>query len=165
MISHAHIWGYPDMTVANVNGINIDYKVEGQGNPIVMISGAGADKSAWRYQTKEFAKHYLVVTFDSRGVGKSDKPPGPYTIKMMADDTVGLMDHLGIAKAHIIGVSAGGMVAQELGISYPDRVDKLILGCTFARKDEKSGVAKKRSNNNPVAHFTIRVSLIISFIS
>ena len=131
------------MTLANVNGINIDYRVEGQGEPLVMISGAGADKSSFRSQTNEFRKYYRTITFDSRGVGRSDKPAGPYTIKMMVDDTIGLMDYLGIEKAHILGVSMGGMIAQELAINHPERVNKLVLGCTFARKDETSGWSKE----------------------
>jgi len=134
-----HTVGCPEMPIANVNGINIDYKDEGHGEPLIMISGAGADKSAWRSQTKEFKKHYRTITFDNRGVGKSDKPAGPYSIRMMADDTVGLMDHLGIEKAHVLGVSAGGIIAQELAISYPERVNKLILASTFAPKEETGG--------------------------
>jgi pimeloyl-ACP methyl ester carboxylesterase len=127
------------MPMAKVNGINIDYRVEGQGEPLIMICGAGADKSSLRYQTGAFKKYYRTVTFDNRGSGKSDKPAGPYTIKMMADDTIGLMDHLGIEKAHVLGVSAGGIIAQELAINHPERVNKLILASTFARKDETSG--------------------------
>jgi pimeloyl-ACP methyl ester carboxylesterase len=125
--------------MANVNGINIDYKVEGQGEPLIMINGAGATKSAWRSQTRLFKKYYRAITFDNRGVGKSDKPAGPYTFRTMADDAIGLMDHLRIEKAHVLGVSMGGMIAQELAINHPERVNKLVLACTFARKDETSG--------------------------
>ena len=67
------------------------------------------------------------------------KPEGPYSTRMMADDTVRLMDHLGIQKAHIVGISMGGMIAQELAINYPERVSKLVLACTYACKDEISG--------------------------
>ena len=121
------------MPSAKVNGINIDYVVEGQGEPLVMIMGLAGDRGSWRFQTGFFKKHFRVVTFDNRGVGKSDKPAGPYTIKMMVDDTIGLMDYLGIEKAHVLGVSMGGMIAQELAINHPERVDKLVLGCTFAK--------------------------------
>lgn len=76
-------------------------------------------------------------------MGKSDKPAGPYTTSMMADDTVGLMDHIGVEKAHVLGVSMGGMIAQELAINHPERVDKLVLGCTLARRDEKSGFSSE----------------------
>jgi pimeloyl-ACP methyl ester carboxylesterase len=112
--------------------------IEGQGQPLVMIMGLGGARSSWRSQKGLFKKYYRTVTFDNRGVGKSDKPIGPYTIKMMGDDTLGLMDQLGIEKAHVLGVSMGGMIAQELAINHPERVDKLILGCTFARAGASS---------------------------
>jgi len=120
------------MPKAYVNGINIDYKVQGQGEPLVLIMGYSGDKTGWMFQTRAFKRHFRVVTFDNRGVGKSDKPTGAYSVRMMADDTVGLMEHLGIEKAHILGVSMGGMIAQELAINYPERINKLVLCCTFA---------------------------------
>lgn len=127
------------MPIVAANGIKLNYKVEGQGYPLVMIMGLGANRSGWSPQISFFKKHYTVVTFDNRGVGKSDKPEGPYSIRMMADDTVKLMDHLEIKKTHIMGASMGGMIAQELAINYPERVSKLVLACTFACKDENSG--------------------------
>ena len=123
------------MTIAKINEININYKVEGQGEPLVMIMGLGSDKRNWMFQVPTFKKHYQLVTFDNRGVGKSSKPAAPYTTRIMADDTVGLMDYLGIKKAHILGVSMGGMIAQEIAINYPERVMKLILCCTYACDD------------------------------
>jgi pimeloyl-ACP methyl ester carboxylesterase len=133
------------MPKANINGINIDYWIEGHGESLVMISGFSSEKSIWRFQTESFKKHYRTITFDNRGVGKSDKPIGLYTTKMMADDTIGLMDHLRIDKAHVIGMSMGGMIAQELSINYPERVDKLVLASTFARSDEVSGFSSEFS--------------------
>jgi pimeloyl-ACP methyl ester carboxylesterase len=127
------------MPLARLNGININYRVEGQGEPLVMIMGFSGRRSGWIRQIPFFRKHYRVITLDNRGVGKSNKPPGPYSTRMMADDTIGLMDLLGIEKAHIMGVSMGGMIAQELAINYPQRVMKLILACTYARQDEMSG--------------------------
>jgi len=127
------------MPLSKLNGININYKVEGQGEPLVMIMGFTANRSSWMPQIPFFKKYYRVITFDNRGVGKSDKPPGPYSTKMMADDTVRLMDLLGIEKAHIMGASMGGMIAQELAINYPQRVMKLVLACTYACQDETSG--------------------------
>jgi pimeloyl-ACP methyl ester carboxylesterase len=120
------------MPVVKVNGVNINYKVEGQGEPLVMVMGFAGDQRGWRYQIPAFKKHYQVITFDNRGVGKSDKPQGPYTIGMMAKDTVCLMDYLGIKQAHIMGVSMGGYMAQEIASNYPEKVTKLILGCTQA---------------------------------
>ena len=127
------------MPLAKLNGININYQVQGQGEPLMMIMGFTANRNGWMPQIPFFKKYYRVITFDNRGVGKSDKPPGPYSTKMMADDTVRLMDLLGIEKAHIMGVSMGGMIAQELAINYPQRVTKLVLACTYASQDETSG--------------------------
>ncbi len=127
------------MPLAKLNDIKINYKVEGQGEPLVMIMGFTAKRSNWMLQIPFFKKFYRVITFDNRGVGKSDKPPGPYSTKMMADDTIGLMDLLGIEKAYIIGASMGGMIAQELAINYPQRVMKLVLACTYACQNETSG--------------------------
>ena len=117
------------MPKANVNGINIYYEVHGQGEPLVLIQGLGGGHASWFFQTRAFKKHYRVITFDNRGIGKTDKSSDPYTIKTMADDTIGLMDYLGVDKAHILGASLGGMVAQEIAIGYPQRVRKLVLVC------------------------------------
>ncbi|MHA2069495.1 MAG: alpha/beta fold hydrolase [Candidatus Thorarchaeota archaeon] len=133
------------MPKATVNGINIDYRVEGQGEPLIMIAGFSSEKNGWWFQTKAFKKYYRIITFDNRGVGKSDKPTGPYTVKRMADDAIGLMDHLGIEKAHVLGISMGGMIAQELAINHPERVDKLVLASTFTRRDETSGFTSEAS--------------------
>ena len=129
------------MPVAKVNGININYRVQGKGEPLVLISGYSSDQSGWIFQTGAFKKYYLVITFDNRGVGKTDKPSGAYSMKMMADDTVGLMNHLGIKKAHILGISSGGLVAQALAINYPERINKLVLASTDAGGDESSGIS------------------------
>ena len=117
-------------------------------------------------------KYYRTVAFDNRGVGKSDKPAGPYTIRMMADDTLGLMDHLSIEKAHVLGVSMEGMIAQELAINHPERVDKLVLGCTFAnagtsahsREMNEAMEAQGKSSQNKVSQRkSISVVLDLSF--
>ncbi|MDG7001292.1 MAG: alpha/beta hydrolase [Nitrososphaerota archaeon] len=125
--------------LANINGININYRSQGDGEPLFMISGFGSSQGSWWPQTRIFKKHYRVITFDNLGVGKSDKPEGPYSTKMMAKDATGLMDYLSIQKAHVLGASMGGMIAQELAINYPDRVNKLVLACTFAARDETGG--------------------------
>ncbi len=126
------------MPLARLNGISINYHVEGEGEPLVMIMGFTANRSGWMPQIPFFKKYYRVITFDNRGAGKSDRPLGPYSIKMMADDIVRLMDLLGIDKTHIMGVSMGGMIAQELSINHPQRVMKLVLACTYACQDETS---------------------------
>lgn len=129
------------MPLANVNGININYAVEGHGKPLVMIMGFGVDQSCWRRQVPTFKKQYNVITFDNRGTGKSDKPDGSYSPRLMAEDTIQLLDFLKIEKAHIIGVSMGGLIAQEIAINYPERILKLILGSTWACQDnEDNGI-------------------------
>ncbi|MFC1848295.1 alpha/beta fold hydrolase [Chloroflexota bacterium] len=122
------------MPKAHVNGININYKVNGEGEPLVLIMGFAGPGSAWFFQTRAFKKHYRVVTFDNRDAlfGKTDSTGEAYTIKTMADDTIGLMDHLGIDRAHILGYSMGGMIAQEIAINYPERVRRLILASTIS---------------------------------
>jgi len=118
------------MPTAKVNGINMAYDVSGKGEPLVLIMGLGGTRGSWVFQKRAFSKHFKVITFDSRGIGKSDKPSEPFTMKTMADDTIGLMNHLHIDKAHVLGVSHGGRVAQEVAINYPDRVNKLVLAST-----------------------------------
>ena len=127
------------MPIVKINNISVSYEVQGKGNPLVLIAGLGGGKSGWRYHSKFLKKYYQVITFDNRGAGESEKPKGPYSIKQMADDTVALMDHLGIRQAHILGVSMGGTVAQEVAINYPERTLKLILGCTYASHDATNG--------------------------
>jgi pimeloyl-ACP methyl ester carboxylesterase len=124
------------MPRAHTNGIDLFYKVQGHGEPLFMIMGLGGGRGAWFFQTRSFRRYFTLITFDSRGIGKSDKAEKPYTIRTMADDTVGLMDYLEIDKAHILGMSMGGIVAQEIAINYPDRVGKLILAATTPGEDE-----------------------------
>jgi 3-oxoadipate enol-lactonase len=120
------------MAVAKVGDINLSYKVSGEGQPLILITGFASAQNMWYAQVRAFSRSFRVVTFDNRGFGKSDKPAGPYTTKMLAGETMGLMDHLGIKKAHILGGSMGGMAAQEIAIERPERVDKLILSSTSA---------------------------------
>ncbi len=126
------------MPEAKINGINIAYSVTGKGEPLLLIMGLSGTQDAWKSQVNFFKDQYQVITFDNRGVGKSDKPAGPFTTRMMAEDAIGLMDHLGIEKANVLGVSMGGMIAQEMAINYPHRIRNLILGCTYACQDKYS---------------------------
>jgi 3-oxoadipate enol-lactonase len=125
---------------ANVNGINLYYQVHGDGEPLVLIQGFGGGHRGWFFQTRAFQKYFRVIVFDNRGIGRSDKAPGQYTVRDLADETIGLMDYLHIDKANILGMSMGGMVAQELAINYPDRLKKLVLVCTTTGDDDKSEV-------------------------
>jgi 3-oxoadipate enol-lactonase len=123
------------MPKVRVGDIDMFYMEAGRGEPLVLIMGYGGDHLAWAFQVRALAERYRVITFDNRGVGQTDAPDHPYTTRMMAEDTAGLMDALTIDRAHVIGVSMGGMIAQELALNHPQRVRSLHLGCTMARPD------------------------------
>lgn len=118
------------MPKVNVNGCDIYYEVHGQGDPLVMIMGLRRNMEWWYHQIPVLSKHFKVVAFDNRGAGRSDKPVMDYSIRLFADDTAALMDELGIDHAHVLGISMGGYIAQELAINYPEKVADLVLGCT-----------------------------------
>ena len=118
------------MPRVRVNDIQLYYEVHGQGEPLLLIVGLGGSTRGWDMQIPTFSREYQVVAFDNRGSGRSDKPATRYTIRLFADDTVGLMDALGIASAHVYGQSMGGFIAQELALNYPQRVRTLVLGST-----------------------------------
>jgi pimeloyl-ACP methyl ester carboxylesterase len=114
-----------------VGDLNIYYEIHGNGFPLVMIVGLGANKDWWEpKQLEEVSRKYKAIIFDNRGTGRTESPAKDFTFKMMADDTVGLMDALKIKKAHVLGVSLGGNVAQEIVLDYPERVVKLVLCST-----------------------------------
>jgi pimeloyl-ACP methyl ester carboxylesterase len=115
------------------NGQSIYYEIHGEGEPLVLIMGIGYDATLWGlHQIPELSKHYQVIVFDNRDVGRSSPAAKPYTIADMADDTAGLLDALDIDRAHVLGLSMGGMIAQELALRHPGKVDKLILTGTGA---------------------------------
>ncbi len=119
------------MPYTQVNGINFHYEIEGEGQPLLLIMGLGAPAAAWDPAfVREMTQTHKVITYDNRGTGLSDKPDVPYSMAMFAGDAVGLLDTLNLPRAHVFGVSMGGMIAQELGIHYPQHVASLILGCT-----------------------------------
>lgn len=126
------------MPKVRVGEIEMFYEAAGEGRPVVLIMGFGGDHLAWGFQFRELAGRYRVVAFDNRGAGQTDAPELPYTTRMMADDTVGLMSALGIDRAHIVGASMGGMIAQEVALRHASRVRSLQLHCTFARPDAQT---------------------------
>ena len=115
------------MSKLRINGIDLHYEIEGAGQPVVLIHGLGSSIKDWEFQVPELTKKYRVVTFDLRGHGQSDKPMGPYSIAMFASDTAGLLKSLGLATAHIVGISLGGGVAFQLAIDAPALVKTLVI--------------------------------------
>jgi 3-oxoadipate enol-lactonase len=118
------------MPKMRVNDIEMNYELHGEGAPLVLIMGITGSLEGWRPLLPAFAAEYRVLIFDNRGAGLTDKPAGPYSTPMMADDTAGLMDALGIESADVYGISMGGMIAQELTLRHPQKVKSLVLGCT-----------------------------------
>lgn len=136
------------MQKARVNGIDINYNVKGEGDPLILIMGFGGGSLSWFFQIRAFKKHYRVVTFNNRNIGETGKADSSYTLETMADDTIILMDHLKIDKAHVLGYSLGGAIAQEIAINYPQRVRKLILASTFSGwEGEMSDITSSMSKN------------------
>src|SRR5262249_23607550 len=101
------------VSTARVGTVDLYYEEHGSGDPLLLIIGLAADARAWLFQLPDFARRYRTIVFDNRGVGRSSKPSGPYTIHEMADDAAGLLETLDVARAHVVGVSMGGMIAQE----------------------------------------------------
>ena len=122
------------MAVTRVNGIELNYKLEGDGEEtIVLVNGLADDLESWVLQVGDFLDAgYRVLRFDNRGIGKSSKPAGPYSSRMLADDAKALVDALGITDFHLMGVSMGGMIAQEYALSYPQDLRSVTFGCTYA---------------------------------
>lgn len=115
---------------AKINRVELHYDVYGDGPPLLLIMGLGTPMWGWEPQVRAFSGRFKVIAFDNRGVGRSEIPITPFTVGDMAADAVGLLDHLGIARAHVMGASMGGFIAQTFALDHPDRVDRLVLACT-----------------------------------
>jgi pimeloyl-ACP methyl ester carboxylesterase len=113
-------------------GAKIYWDERGVGEPVLLIMGLGYPSDMWWRTRPVLDGRYRTIVLDNRGVGRSDMPPGPYPIALMASDTVAVLDAAGVASAHVFGISMGGMIAQELALQNPKRVRSLILGCTAA---------------------------------
>ena len=119
------------MSVAKTPGEpRIAYEAVGSGSPVLLVQGLGYPRWGWEPVVERLQDGFLVVSFDNRGIGESDVPPGPYTAAGMAEDAVAVLDAAGIERADVVGASLGGMIAQELVLAHPERVDRLALICT-----------------------------------
>ena len=118
------------MPKIKANGIEINYEIQGAGAPLALISGLGYPAWQWHRLAPLLAQHFTVITFDNRGVGQTDKPVGPYTASLLADDLAGLLEALDVGPAVVMGHSMGGFIAQAFALEHPRLLTKLILCST-----------------------------------
>lgn len=119
-------------------GINVYYETAGEGDPLLLIMGTAADHGVWAGQVEAYRGEFKVITYDARGTGQSSQPSDPrsYSMRILADDAAALLDHLGVERAHVSGLSLGSATAQELAVNHPGKIATLQLHCTWGRSDE-----------------------------
>lgn len=123
------------MSTVKRNGVTIYFEEKGTGEPLILIMGITAPGSVWEKHVDYWSKFFRCILVDNRGVGKSDKPKGPYTSLEMAEDCVAVLDYLGLGVVKVVGVSMGSIIAQQLAIHYPSRIKAMVLMCPWARCD------------------------------
>jgi pimeloyl-ACP methyl ester carboxylesterase len=110
--------------------VKIAWEAAGSGPPVILVQGLGYARWGWDPVVPGLSERFGMLTFDNRGIGESDKPAGPYSARVMAGDVLQVLDEAGVERAHVVGASLGGMIAQEVAVAAPDRVDRLVLCCT-----------------------------------
>ncbi len=127
------------MPKVQLNGLTTNYQIDGEEGTkgtIVLVNGLADDLTSWGFQVPALvAVGYKVLSFDNRGIGQSDRPAGPYSSRQLADDAKALVDHLGLRDFHMMGVSMGGMIAQEYALAYGADLKSLTLACTYGTAD------------------------------
>ncbi len=116
-----------------INGVGLNYEDSGAGEPLLLLMGFGDGIAAWSAQIPAFAARHRTIALDHRGTGDSDSPEDGYTIEQFADDAIGLLDHLGVARAHVLGYSMGGRVAQDMAARHASRVGAIVLAASAAK--------------------------------
>ena len=132
-----------------INNITLHYETTGQGHPLLFLNGLGMSVGDWEGQAGYFSKDYQVITFDCRGQGASEKPPGPYSISLFCDDTVGLLRSVKAWPTHLVGLSMGGMIAFQLAVSHPELVRSMVIvnsgpDLTLRTRAQKLELLKRR---------------------
>lgn len=112
------------------DGIALSYQRQGSGYPLVLLAGQANNHHWWDAVRGDFHATHSTITLDQRGTGDSDKPRGPYSTQQFAEDVIAVLDHAGVERADVYGTSMGGRVAQWVAARHPDRVRRLVLGCT-----------------------------------
>lgn len=131
------------MTLAQINGVEIDYRVEGEGPDLLWVMGTGMSGDAWhRFQVPAFVDRYRCITYDLRGSGRSECPDSEYSAAVLADDLVALLDDLGVDEAAMVGFSLGAATIQEAAIRYPERVKAAVLMSTWSSTSREHHVRR-----------------------
>jgi pimeloyl-ACP methyl ester carboxylesterase len=118
------------MPTASVRGVELYYEEHGRGEPLVLVPGFGTGLWIWYRQLPDFAERFRTIVFDPRGVARSQAPDAPFTMRDLAEDLAALLEELKVERAHILGASFGGFVAQEFALAHPGRTRSLVLCCT-----------------------------------
>ena len=129
------------MPVIDVDGTLLSYAVAGDGPPVLLIQGAGIVGDGWQPQIHGLRERFTLISFDNRGIGRSTRPSRPLTIEDMAADALAVVDATGFQRFHLVGHSMGGLIAQEVALTHPNRVVSLALLCTFARGRQASAMS------------------------
>ncbi|MBK7200121.1 alpha/beta hydrolase [Candidatus Amarolinea dominans] len=154
------------MPTIAVNNVRLRYETWGDGPPLVMLHGLGSCADDWVYQLPDLGRHFRCLPLDLRGHGLSDKPPGPYSMAQFAADVSGLLHTLDIGPAHVLGLSLGGMVAQQLALARPDLVRSLVLINTMpgpwppTRDVLRTATRRLRALRGPAADMSATATLI-----
>ena len=124
------------MPYVHAGRVQLYYEEHGEGEPLLLLMGLAVPIEGWSRQTPYFSKRYRTIILDNRGIGRSSKPARPYSAAVMARDALHVLDHLRIDKAHLVGVSMGGMIALEMAARHPHRVKSAVLAATCAYADK-----------------------------
>ena len=124
------------MARADLGEYSVFYQAHGAGDPVILVSGLGADHTAWALQTEYLQESFRVIVFDNPGVGQTEGPRGPYTTSLFADVAVALLRHLEVERAHVVGASMGGLIAQQIAVRHPAAVRSLVVHCPWWTIDQ-----------------------------
>src|SRR5262245_32086369 len=118
------------MSFAERDGVRLYWEDHGSGDPVLLVMGLGMNATGWWRTVPVLAERLRVISFDNRGVGRSDRTMGPYNLRQMADDALAVLDAAEVETAGVYGLSLGGIIAQQLTIRHPERVRALVLGAS-----------------------------------
>lgn len=153
------------MPIAEVNGQRLYYEVHGEGEPLLAVMGLGGDQTAWILQKHDWSQAHRLVVFDNRDVGQSSEAEGPYEVSDMAADALALADELELGSFHLVGLSLGGAIAQQIALSAPERVRTLTLAVTYGATggygDQRSRVLANLVRKLSREEFTELVMMLV----